>query len=259
MSINKYEVTQEDRDIMARDMTTDRTLKHIRNLSFYKFSIGDVLIRQERRYVDADHYEWKTSMHGNLPYKYVYVFENDLGVGYIRRLSVNGRKFVERPMCVTEFDPDTTQFVVDPEYADHLMLASEEDDFDTKSRYDEAKRRREQTNRKNKKLAIPMADEAAALTWMQSLKVGDQFWFGHSIGGINKEPYYVNEVCLVEPPEWKKQNSSYWTTPTFSPYIKASTALTPSPSAYLNTFYANNISRYYIFQQRPHFLDEQVT
>lgn len=255
----KYEITQEDRDIMARDMQTDRTLKHIRNLSFYKFSIGDVLVRQSRRYIDGDRYEWKTDIAGcNLPYKYVYVFENDLGVGYIRRLSVNGSKFVERPMCVTEFDPDQTQFIVDPEYADHLMLASEDEAFDTKSRYAEAKKKREKIHRQNKKLAMKFPDEAAVAEWMKTLKIGDQIWWGYTVSHINKEPYYINEIALTEPADWKKKYSTHWHTPTFSPYIKCSTSLNPSVNAYSNEMTASNLVNYLVFNQKPFFLEEAI-
>src|SRR5690349_10099313 len=149
----KYDVTQEDRDTMARDMKTDRTLKHIANLSFYKFSVGDVLVREEKYHdYKNDKIEWKVRTdNNNIPYKYVYVFENELEVGYIRRLSVNGQKFVERPMCITGFDPLQTRFALDPEYADHMLLAVEGEEFDTKSRYAEAKKKREKIHRANKK------------------------------------------------------------------------------------------------------------
>lgn len=262
----KYDITQEDRDIMERDMRTDRTLKHLRNLSFYKFSIGDVLIREEkhRNYKNGTS-EWKVrTADCNLPYKYVYVFENELGVGYIRRLSVNGSKFVERAMCVTEFDPDQTRFSLDPEYADHMLLAEEQDEFDTKSRYAEAKKKREQINRKNKKLAIPMPDEAAVITWMQNLKVGDQIWWGHSISGLYKDAYYVHEINLHAPRTNNTPSASHnpfgWNfTSKFEPHIKVSTAPPNTlSSAYASTLYSNNLMSYYVFNQRPLFFDEII-
>jgi hypothetical protein len=263
----KYEVTQEDRDTMTRDMTTDKTLKHLRDLSFYKFSIGDVLVRRDRhRKWDNgnDSYEWKTSIaQCGLPHKYVYVFENELGVGYIRRLSVNGRKFVDRPICVTEFDPDQVKFELDPEYADHMLLSHEDDDFDTKSRYDEVKRKREQINRKNKKLALVMPDEAAAIDWMSKLKVGDHFWYGYSVTNISKDPFYVHEISLVEPPGFKQQYSTAYYMPRFEPNIKVSTQApngsnTPQPAGYNNTLGVGQLMRYHIFTQRPFFVEEVI-
>jgi hypothetical protein len=246
----KYDITQEDRDTILHDMQNDRTLKHLRNLSFYKFSIGDVLIKEEKysKHDGTNTYEWKTSIAGcDLPYKYVYVFENELGVGYIRRLSVNGRKFVERPVCVTEFDPDQTRFVLDPEYADHMLLSSEDEAFDTKSRYDTLKKKREQIHRKNKKLRVQIADDAQAAAWMRTLKVGDQLWWGYSISNIYKEAYYVQSVdCGLGMVD-----------------ARCSVKLTNVPgggsqAAYGSTIYANNLTRYSVFMQKPTFVEDVI-
>jgi hypothetical protein len=243
----KYEVTQDDQDIMARDLAQDRTLKHLRNLSFYKFSIGDVLIREEKysKYDGTGSFEWKVSKAScDLPYKYVYVFENELGVGYIRRLSVNGRKFVDRPICITEFDPDQTKFSLDPEYADHMLLANEDDNFDTKSRYDEIKKKREQIHRQNKKIRIPLNDEAQVLAWMKTLKIGDQLWWGYSISHIYKDTYFVQGIDIKPSPS----NCS----------IRVGTTPVVGNGGYANNLYTNNLIRYYVFSQRPTFIDEVI-
>ncbi len=261
----KYEITQEDKDTMAFDMQHNRTLKYIRDLSYYKFTIGDVLIREEKYHnYQTSTSEWKPKIAScDLPYKYVYVFENELGVGYIRRLSVNGRKFVEKPVCVTEFDPDQTRFTLDPEYADHMLLAGEDDEFDAKTRYAEAKKKREQIHRKNKKLAIQLPDEAAAIAWMQTLKVGDQLWWGHSIGSIHKDAYYVTEINLKTPPGTSPAPGnpfgySYGYNQ-FSPHIKVSTSAPGSNGGgYANSLHASSMSRYYVFTQRPIFFDEII-
>ena len=242
----KYDMTPEDHQVIARDLANDRTLKHLRNLSFYKFAVGDVLIREEKysKHDGTGSFEWKTSIaSGSLPYKYVYVFENELGVGYIRRLSVNGRMFVERPICTTEFDPDRTRFILDPEYADHMLLSNEGEDFDTKSRYDELKKKREQIHRKNKKIRIQFADEMQAVAWMKTLKVGDQIWWGYSISNIYKKPYFVQSVNIV-------------------PHIgQCYVELTSQPNnalAYASNIYANNLTRYSVFMQKPTFVDEVI-
>jgi hypothetical protein len=254
---------------MARDMSTDKTLKHLRDMSFYKFAIGDVLVKQEKVHKwdqGNDVYEWKTSIAAcGLPYKYVYLFENELNIGYIRRLSVNGRKFVDTPLCVTEFDPDYIRFELDPEYADHMLLSEEEDKFDTKSRYDAIKRRREQVNRKNKKMAVSLPDVAAAVDWMSKLKVGDQIWYGHGITNIHKDPYFIHEINLVEPPDWKAQQAKLgygsWSHQVFEPYLKISTQApngSNMPTGYNNSLSANSLTSYVVFAQRPTFVEEII-
>lgn len=262
----KYDITPDDLKKMESDMRTDRTLKHLRNLSFYKFSIGDVLIREEKyhKHNGLDEYEWKTKLADcGIPNKYVYIFENELGVGYIRRLSVNGRKFVDTPLCTTEFDPDQTRFVLDPEYADHMLLSDAEAEFDAKSRYDEIKKKREQVNRKNKKIALQFADEAAVIAWMNTLKVGDQLWFGYGISSINKEPNFVHEINTKAPVFTAQQQHpqsvyGYGYHPPFNPNIKISPQPITTTNTYGTTLYAHNLTRYYIFTSRPIFADEII-
>jgi hypothetical protein len=206
-----------------------------------------VLIREEKysKHDGTGTFEWKTSVAGcDLPYKYVYVFENELEVGYIRRLSVNGRKFVERPICVTEFDPDQTRFALDPEYADHMLLSNEGEDFDTKSRYDELKKKREQIHRKNKKLRVQITDENDAVAWIKTLKVGDQVWWGYSISNIYKEAYYVQSIDI------KSQAG------------QCSVRLTNVPGggtgAYGSNLYTGNLIQYSVFMQKPTFIEEVI-
>lgn len=194
----KYEITADDIKLMERDMLTNRTLKHLKHVSFYKFTVGDVLIREDL-YGHTGSEQWKPKMaECGLPYKYVYVFENELGVGYIRRLSVNGRKFVESPVCVLEFDPAQTRFVTDPEYADHIIFSQDGEEFDAKSRYDEIKRKREAMNRKNKKLRVPIKDETEAENFLKQLTVGQQFWLGNG----QKDPNIVTEAYKLDQHSW---------------------------------------------------------
>lgn len=240
----KYLVTQDDLNTMEHDLHNDRTLKHLKDLSFYKFTIGDVLIRQERYRNSTGEHEWKTKLADcGIANKYVYVFENELGIGYIRRLSVNGRKFVDRATCVTEFDPDLTRFSLDPEYADHMLLSEENAEFDAKSRYDEIKKKREQINRQNKKLRLDIQTEDQAIEWLKNVNIGDTVWFGYSIGNINKYPYSVDS---------KNINVS---NPARSSIILRNSAY---PQSYGQTFNVNSVLRYNIFTSRPIFMDEII-
>lgn len=246
----KYEITQTDRDIMERDMHTDRTLKHLRNLSFYKFTIGDVLIREEkyRKHGSYDEYEWKpmTASCG-LNNKYVYIFENELGIGYIRRLSVNGRKFVDHPMCVTTFDPDQTRFSLDPEYADHMLLSGEDDEFDTQTRYETLKKKKERVKRMNAKLALKLDTNnvSSVVTWMKSLKPGDTLWWGNGLSNIRKEPLVVQSVTT---------NTNSWGYNQNSHTLKCVDV--NNPTGYPHTFQSNYMEPYCFFTTRPHFADE---
>lgn len=248
----KYDITPDDLKVMAFDLANDRTLKYIRNLSFYKFTVGDVLVREEkyRSQSSVNGFEWKTKLADcGIANKYVYVFENELGVGYIRRLSVNGRKFVDRPMCVTEFDPDRTRFTLDPEYADHMILSDENTEFDAKSRYDEVKKKREQIHRKNKKLRIQLDTASQVVAWLQTLKPGDKFWWGYTIGSIHKDPYYVHEVKIKVPVEHSLLMAG-------SNPLSVSMHGTHGSSGWAMSM--SQLLRYNIFSSKPTFVDEVI-
>jgi len=189
----KYEKTAEDIKIEETDLKTNRTLKHLRHVNFYKFSIGDVLIREEKW--GTNDWRVKTASCG-LPYKYVYVFENELGVGYIRRLSVKGDKFVDTSVCVVNFDPHETRFSLDPSYANHLLLASEDDELDLKSEYTDIKKKREAMHRKNMKLAEKITNFAEGLEFLKKMKVGDTFWWGWGIRSIRETPVTITNIII---------------------------------------------------------------
>ena len=252
----KYEITAEDRQIMEYDLKHDRTLKHLRNLTFYKFSPGDVLIREELGYaLGTAEKQWKVETgSGDIPLKFVYVFENELGIGYIRRMSVSGDRLVERPMCVTEFDPDRTRFKLDPEYADHMLLAADGEEFDMSERYRAMKKRREAVHRRNKKKMVPLASSIDVINWMKTLKVGDQVWIGYSIGGIPKDPYVIKEVHFST--SGIKQPANTWGYIPEQDYIV--TVGTGSNAPYNSTFYASNLTRYYVTMERPEYADEMI-
>lgn len=237
----KYVKDADDRKIEVNDLTHNRTLQHLRDINFYKFSIGDVLVREDK-YGEA----WKVKMAScGLAYKYVYAFENDLGVGYIRRLSVNGKKFVDTAVCIVYFDPAKTRFQLDSAYADHILLAAEGEELDVKSEYSDIKKKREGVHRKNKKAAIRITSEAEGVAFIQSLKPGDQFWYGsYSVRSINKEPFKVVSTKVLLHPSI---GDSY------IEYVQGGTGYYANRPQRLA---ARHLGHSYIFMTKPIFVDE---
>jgi hypothetical protein len=174
------------------------------------------------------------------------VFENELGIGYIRRLSVNGIKFIDKVTCVLEFDPNMTRFSLDPEYADHILFSTENSDFDTKSRYNELKKQRERINRKNKKNKLTFIDEKAMEDWMDTLKIGDCFWYSSSISNIPKDAFYVTKT--KQKLAWGKPFISVSEKPSVGGYAPYERTISTTQYQYIN-----------IFLNRPIFHDEMIT
>lgn len=256
----EYTVTQDDLNIIKRDLATNRTLKHLKDLSFYKFSVGDVLVREDRGYDK----QWNVHTAAcGLPYRYMYVFENELGVGYIRRLSVKGDHFVEFPICTVDFDPETTRFKVDPSYADQLLIG-EDAGFDPKGDYKAARKKKEAVYRANDKLREKLDTEAEVLAFLKKLKVGDQIWHGWSKSNINKEPYVVADIHFgtqdtEQAAQEEKQRSGTWSWRT--PVVKYdTTCLSLSdprwPKSDPRQYTISNLQYGLWFTVKPNFVDD---
>ena len=92
----KYEKTQEDIRREQDDLRSSPIMRFLRNRDAFKFKVGDVLIKQTaNRWLDSDDSKWKTDTHiVGTPKKYLYAFENELGIGYIRQFKTDGSGFV---------------------------------------------------------------------------------------------------------------------------------------------------------------------
>ena len=116
--------------------------------------------------------------------KFMYVFENELGIGYIKQLKVDGSGLTNTVQCVANLDPRYTRLSLDPEYAEHMLLG--EGEFDYSKEYHARKAYREEAIAKNNKLLIDIADDDRAYSWASSLKKGDEFYIGYDYSECNK-------------------------------------------------------------------------
>src|SRR5206468_3542273 len=113
----------------------------------------DVLIRQQYRYGPHNSRQWVTdcvSAHSKAPKKFVYVYENELGIGYVKQLKADGSGFTSYMCCMANIDPAYTRFTIDPEYADHLLLSDGEQEFTPGDQFLYDKKLREDVKKFNK-------------------------------------------------------------------------------------------------------------
>jgi hypothetical protein len=122
-----------------------------------KFAVGDILLKKVRDDDDDDAAKWiiETDEIG-APIKYVYAFENELGIGYIKKLDNSGKGPTKgKAICVTKIVQRHEQLILDPDYAEHLLLSSGEE-FKYNARYEAYKTFRDEALKKNKAIAIPV-------------------------------------------------------------------------------------------------------
>lgn len=185
----EYTKTSQDEAREKADLNSDPVLIFLRNQDDQQFNVGDVLIRMYRH---GD--EWKPetfSSTADTPKKYLYAFQNELGIGYVKPFKTNG-KLSEVCACLTQFVSDTSKFVLDPEYADHIML-SDGEEFKPTGSFKEKKKFRDKAIANNKKLMVPKDNESVT-AWFNNRKVGDEFYYGYSVPDMVESKYRVLEV-----------------------------------------------------------------
>lgn len=194
--MSDYIKTQEDIDQEKSDLETDNILRFIKYRGDNHFKVGDVLIKMYRTW--SDDQEWVTesvSSANPAPKKYLYAFENELGIGYLKTFKTDG-KLSEAATCMTMFDYARTKFLLDPEYVDHILL-SEDEEYDPIAAAKKNKQFRVQAINKNRKLALPR-DSESVLKWLETLKPGQTFYYGYSVADMTTTKYKVIKTTNVK-------------------------------------------------------------
>jgi hypothetical protein len=173
----KYQKTKSDEAREKTDLAHNPIMRFMKNQTLFRFKVGDYLVKHVRvRHRSEDSWQVEAVAGNGAPKKFVYVFENELGIGYIKQLRVNGAGFTKQIQCMANFDPNQAYFTLDPDYADHLLIG--QGDFQYNAAYLANKKYRQDAIASNTKLLINTRTLASCAEWFHSLKVGDTFWYG---------------------------------------------------------------------------------
>lgn len=184
----EYQKTKRDIEHEKADYSNNPVITYLRNKDNLQFSVGDILIRQWSNGEGG----WRTESHQmDVPKKYLYAFENDVGIGYLKGFNADGR-MSEVPVCVTEFMGVGQRLILDPDYADHIMIG--EGDFDPLEIQRERRNFRNRMMNKNRKLLVTMETPEQIMAWVKSLKVGDTFYYGYRIADMVDKKYEVVDI-----------------------------------------------------------------
>jgi hypothetical protein len=186
-----YTKTKQDIEREKYDLNNDPVLIYLRNQDETKFNVGDILIKM------CPHGDkWlpeRASSIGDTPKKYLYAFENELGIGYVKQFKQDGR-LADTVYCMTTFDSRYAKFVLDPEYADHIILG-EGEDFKPVNSFKEKKKFRDKAIANTKKLLIDK-EPGSILAWINQLEIDDEFYCGYNVPDMIDQKYKV--VSFVE-------------------------------------------------------------
>lgn len=212
-----YQKTQEDARREENDLKTNAIMRWLQNQDAFKFNPGDILIKKNKVYRwGASHNaqdEWvveTTSKTVGAPKKYVYAFENKLGIGYVRQLKSSGDGYCGTLICVANFDPENTRFELDPDFVDHTLIG--EGEFVPNQEYLSKKKFRQDAMEVNKKLLVKTGSECGLREWFLGLKVGDEFWYGQTYDELASTKYKVHAIHKCNKPK-EAQPGHYYTRP----------------------------------------------
>ena len=195
----KVDLTANEKKQLDNAVKENIVHKWLANKEVMKFEIGDVLLKYRRGYNPDMHgnYEWKPEnimSDLKMPQRYVYIFEDEFGIGYVKPLKVSDGKLGKELLCMTEFDWTHVRFQVDPEYAEHVLLDSE---FDIKDQHKKSMQGRKQVTKMNRKIGIKPKTINEFNNFFGKLKAEDKFWTSADYTGKYFNEYTVKTLSMT--------------------------------------------------------------
>lgn len=262
----KYEKSKEDEQKEKRDLKYNHIMQFLQNQENLKFKIGDILIKQNRYTKHNGHdydFYWEHEKHPTTkcPKKYMYVFENELGIGYVKQLKVDGTGFTTTLLCLANIDHRNTKFTIDPEYVDHIIL-NDGVDFQHNREYLEKRKFREAAMAANKNILLNTKSPKELLEWMKALKAGDIFWAGETYDELSDNAYEVTKIEYMPSTDLANHiihmlHANGIATPCDIPKVEVKT-LDKSYGAWRRFFHINNLLNLKLTMQKPFPLEDKL-
>lgn len=163
-----------------------------------KFEVGDILVKYIARYnYDTKGNLWEleniTSGH-KMPQRYVYIHEDEYGIGYLKHLKVSDGALGKEIFCLTDFNYKTTRFEVDPEYAERVLLDAK---FDIKELHKASLESKRIATRMNRKMGVKPKALSEFNAFFEKLKVGDDFYVTSDYTGSFTRKYTLTAIAKI--------------------------------------------------------------
>lgn len=187
--MGKPTLSNQDKNVIDWHKQHNPVIKFIRNKNAISFQPGDILIKEERM---GD--TWNVvcvSPRSQVAKKYMFMHEDEYGVGYVKQLKAGTDEYVHNITCLASVDHDRVRFQVDPEYATHIIINGE-GTYDHSVEYKLSKERSEKVRQDNTKLMVKPQHAALDInTILRAFNVGDKFWVAANVSGDNRQELEV--------------------------------------------------------------------
>lgn len=197
----KRDLTDEEKRFIKNQQDTSPVVRYFKTKDQLNFTVGDYLIKLNKR-GDGDRWETETISHvSNQPKRFICIYEDEYGIKYIKPLTSMGKE-LPNIIQLTETS-DWTRYEIDPDFAEHIIINGDDNDFDFSDKRKKDKALRDQITKKNKKISKKIQTVIEADSFLTGLKVGDKIWFGHSIpSAATSIPWLVISASKPKPYSW---------------------------------------------------------
>lgn len=207
----KVELTAEQTKELHDALASNSVRRWLQTKDMMKFEIGDVVLKYTLR---TDYQTKKQSWvpeninsDNKLAQRYVYIYEDEFGIGYLKQLRVANGTLGKELYCLTDFDFSYIKFEVDPEYAEHVLLDAE---FDIKSIHKASLAQRKIVTKMNRKTGVKGKTLQDFNSMFDDKKVGDVFWTSSDYTGRYAEEYTITKITKVSVQDLDRQNDWTW-------------------------------------------------
>ncbi len=211
-----FKLTKNDLDRIKNSYEANPVNRYLKAKNRFGFKVGDVLIRKRKSgYGDTSTWKVETiSDRSPVPKKFIYVHENDLGVGYIKQIKSNGKELCDNIQCLDDLDFTWTTYEVDPDYIDHIVLTDGDQDFTVGDQFVELRKKRNKIHNLNRKIAHRPSTEVEMFNFLSSLSVGQKIWFGSDLYEASYKEMTISKIETGTPKEiygWSNTRSTLTT------------------------------------------------
>mgnify|MGYP003498143637 CR=1 FL=1 len=173
----KVNLTAEEKKQVEVALQNNKVRQWIEYKSNMKFEVGDVLICKYLRTdytTKQDYWDIENIVSSNkMPQRYVYIYEDENGIGFMKRLRLSNGTLGKELLCMTEFNLSDTRFEVDPEYAESQLLDT---DFSIKELHKKANENKNIVVKMNRKIGKKLATMEDHNTYFDTISVGDKIY-----------------------------------------------------------------------------------
>lgn len=207
----KVKLSAQEQKQLQNALDSNKVRRWLEQKEQMRFEIGDVLIKKLKQTdYHSKNISWKIeniNSDNKMAQRYVYIYEDEYGIGYIKPLRVANGTFGKDLICLTDFDFAHIKFEVDPEYAEHVLLDAE---FDIKEIHKNSLAARKIVTKMNRKVGVRPKTLQEFNDFFEKLNLGDTFWMTHDYTGRHMQEFRLITLTKVTTADLDRQNDWVW-------------------------------------------------